>query len=244
VNDASKKAFLTAEWKQLAMLNYEIEPSVLAPHVPRGTELDLWDGKNLISVVGFLFANTRVFGIPIPFHRDFEEVNLRIYVRRKAEDGWRRGVVFLKEIVPRAAIALTARRFYNEPYIALPMAHQVEVETGLVKSAEYAWHFGGRQNSLKLNTCGEARSLTEGSEAEFITEHYWGYNAHRDGSTLEYRVDHPRWRIYDVADAKLDCDAAGLYGEQFCESLSRKPSSAFLAEGSAVTVYQGVRLRR
>jgi uncharacterized protein YqjF (DUF2071 family) len=244
VNDASKKTFLTAEWKHLAMLNYEIEPSVLAPHVPRGTELDLWAGKHLISVVGFLFVNTRVFGIPIPFHRDFEEVNLRIYVRRKADDGWRRGVVFLKEIVPPAAIALTARRFYNEPYIALPMAHQVEVETGLVKSAEYSWHFGGRQNSLKLNTCGEARSLTEGSEAEFITEHYWGYNAQRDGSTLEYRVDHPRWRIYDVADAKLDCDAAGLYGEQFCESLSHKPSSAFLAEGSAVTVYQGVRLRR
>jgi uncharacterized protein YqjF (DUF2071 family) len=226
------------------MLNYEIQPSVLVPYVPRGTELDLWNGKNLISVVGFLFVKTRVFGIPIPFHRDFEEVNFRIYVRRKAEDGWRRGVVFIKEIVPRAAIALTARKLYNEPYIALPMAHQIEVETGSVKSAEYSWRFGGRQNSLKLKTCGEAQSLTAGSEAEFITEHYWGYNAQRDGSTLEYRVEHPRWRVYDVADAKLDCDVAGLYGEQFRESLRRKPSSAFLAEGSAVTVYQGVRLTR
>ena len=226
------------------MLNYEIEPSVLAPHVPRGTELDLWDGKNLISVVGFLFVKTRVFGIPIPFHRDFEEVNLRIYVRRMAEDGWRRGVVFIKEIVPRAAIALTARKVYNEPYIALPMAHRIEVETDSVRSAEYSWRFGGRQNSLKLNTCGEAQSLTEGSEAEFITEHYWGYNAQRDGSTLEYRVEHPRWRVYDVADARLDCNVAGLYGEQFRECLSRKPSSAFLAEGSAVTVYQGVRLTK
>lgn len=226
------------------MLNYEIEPSVLVPYVPTGTELDLWNGKNLVSVVGFLFVKTRVFGIPIPLHRDFEEVNLRIYVRRKAEDGWRRGVVFIKEIVPRVAIALTARKLYNEPYIALPMAHRIEVESGLVKSAEYSWRFGGRQDSLKLTTRGEAQPLTEGSEAEFITEHYWGYNAQRDGSTLEYRVEHPRWRVYDVADAKLDCAVTGLYGEQFRESLNRKPSSAFLAEGSAVTVYQGVCLTR
>lgn len=242
VNDAGKKVFLTAEWKHLAMLNYEIEPSVLAPFVPSRTELDLWQGKVLISVVGFLFLNTRVFGIPIPFHRDFEEVNLRFYVRCKAEDGWRRGVVFIKEIVPRAAIALTARKLYHEPYVSLPMAHRIEVEAGAVKSVEYSWRMAGRQNGLKLTTHGEARPLTEGSEAEFISEHYWGYNAQRDGSTLEYRVEHPRWRVYDVADSNLDCDATDLYGEQFRESLSRKPSSAFLAEGSAVTVYQGVRL--
>ena len=244
MNPDGKKAFLTAEWKHLAMLNYEIEPSVLMPYVPRGTELDVWNGKNLISVVGFMFLNTRVFGIPIPFHRDFEEVNLRIYVRCKAEDGWRRGVVFIKEIVPRVAIALTARKLYNEPYIALPMKHRIEVQSGAVESAEYTWRCSGRQNGLKLITCGEAQRLTEGSEAEFITEHYWGYNSQRDGSTLEYRVEHPRWRVYDVADAKLDCDIAGLYGEQFCESLKRQPSSAFLAEGSAVTVYQGVRVTR
>ena len=238
------KAFLTAEWKHLAMLNYEIDPSLLAPLVPAGTELDLWNGKALVSVVGFLFLKTRVWGIPIPFHRDFEEVNLRIYVRRKAEDGWRRGVVFIKEIVPRAAIALAARKLYNEPYIALPMAHRVAVESGSVKSAEYSWRFGGRQNSLKLTTRGRAELLPEGSEAGFITEHYWGYNAQPDGSTLEYRVEHPRWRVYDVADAKLDCDVAGLYGERFRDSLNRQPSSACLAEGSGVTVYQGGRVAR
>lgn len=224
------------------MLNYEIEPAALAPYVPQGTEFDLWNGRHLVSVVGFLFLKTRVFGLAIPFHHNFEEVNLRFYVRRKAEDGWRRGVVFIKEIVPRAAIALAARKLYNEPYIALPMAHRIEAESNSVKSVDYSWHFGGRQNSLQLTTRGEAQPPAEASEAEFITEHYWGYNAQRDGSTLEYRVEHPRWRVYDVADAKLACNVAGLYGEQFRESLNHKPSSAFLAEGSAVTVYRGVRL--
>jgi uncharacterized protein YqjF (DUF2071 family) len=244
VNKSGPKEFLAAEWKHLAMLNFEIDPSLLAPFVPSGTELDWWNGKLLISVVGFLFLNTRVFGIPIPFHRNFEEVNLRFYVRHKAEDGWRRGVVFIKEIVPRTAIALTARAFYNEPYIALPMSHRIVSEVSLVRSVNYSWKFGGRQNCLALATRGEAQPLREGSEAEFITEHYWGYNAQKDGSTLEYQVEHPRWRFYDVTDARLECDVAGLYGERFCDSLNRKPSSAFLAEGSAVTVRQGRRLAR
>ena len=122
----SAPVFLTAEWRHLAMLNYEADPKLLAPFVPSGTELDLWNGKNFVSVVGFLFQKTRVLGIPVPFHRNFEEVNLRFYVRRKAPDGWRRGVVFIKELVPRRAIAWTARTFYNEPYLALPMAHQIE----------------------------------------------------------------------------------------------------------------------
>src|ERR1700752_2047399 len=103
------KPFLTADWGYLAMLNYEVDPAVLMPAVPRGTELDEWNGKTFVSMVGFLFLNTRVLGLPIPFHQDFEEINLRFYVRSKAEDGRRRGVVFVKEIVPRAAIALTAR---------------------------------------------------------------------------------------------------------------------------------------
>src|SRR5713101_1040010 len=124
------RSFLTAEWRDLAMLNFEVDPTVLRPLVPAGTELDDWRSRTFVSVVGFLFLNTRVLGIPIPFHRDFEEVNLRFYVRRKMSDGWRRAVVFVKELVPRAAIALTARMVYGENYVALPMNHRIEVENG------------------------------------------------------------------------------------------------------------------
>src|SRR4026208_556537 len=93
--------FLTAEWRRLAMLSFEIDPRVLSPLVPAGTELDEWQGRTFASLVGFLFLDTRVFGLAVPFHRNFEEVNLRFYVRRMASDGLRRGVVFVKEIVPR-----------------------------------------------------------------------------------------------------------------------------------------------
>lgn len=237
--------FLTAEWRYLAMLNYEVDTRILLPHVPSGTELDLWNGKNFISVVGFLFQNTRVLGFPIPFHRHFEEVNLRFYVRRKSPEGWRRGVVFLKELVPRAAIAWTARTLYNEPYAVVPMAHHIEkTSTNLSEPASirYSWRFKGKLNSLNLMVRGEAQPLATGTEQEFITEHYWGYTAQRDGSTLEYQVEHPRWRVWEAASAELDCDIAGLYGEGLCAALSSPPASAFLAEGSAVAVRHGVRL--
>ncbi len=49
------KVFLTAEWRYLAMFNYEVPPELLAPLVPRGTELDSWQGKVYVSLVGFLF---------------------------------------------------------------------------------------------------------------------------------------------------------------------------------------------
>jgi uncharacterized protein YqjF (DUF2071 family) len=236
------KVFLTAEWRYLAMLNYAIEPAVLAPFVPQGTELDFWSGKTFVSIVAFLFLDTRVGGIPIPFHRDFEEVNLRFYVRRKADDGWRRGVVFIKELVPRRAIAFVARKFYNENYISLPMSHGIETVQREIKSVWYAWRFKGRESFLKLVVHGPAQPLVDGSVHEFITEHYWGYAKQRDGSTTEYRVEHPRWRVWEAQKVEFDCPVADLYGKQFGQFLNQPLASAFLADGSEVKVYKGDKL--
>ena len=237
--------FLTGQWKYLAMLNYEIDPAILGPRVPRGTELDSWNGKTMVSVVGFMFLETCVLGMKIPFHVRFEEVNLRFYVRRKAEDGWRRGVVFIKEIVPRRAIATAARLFYNENYIARKMRHRVELDESTTASGlvEYGWRMAGRWNGLRAVTAGAARPLVDGSEAEFITEHYWGYAAQRDGGTVEYQVEHPRWLVWEVAEPEFDCDVRAVYGAAFVEALSAAPSSAFVALGSPITVRRGVVIR-
>jgi uncharacterized protein len=238
-------SFLTAEWRDLAMLNFEVDPIVLRPLVPAGTELDYWRGRTFVSVVGFLFINTRVLGMAIPLHRDFEEVNLRFYVRRQMSNGWRRAVVFVKELVPRTAIALTARMVYGENYVALPMNHRIEVENGngpAVRRVTYSWKFNGRDNQIRMNVQGEAHEIEPGSDEEFITEHYWGYTRRLDGSTREYQVEHPRWRVWAASDARLDCDTAGLYGDQFIEPLQAAPASAFLADGSVVTVSKGISL--
>jgi uncharacterized protein YqjF (DUF2071 family) len=238
------RPFLTAAWRHLVMLNYDIEPSLLVPLIPRGTELDLWQGRALVSVVGFRFLDTHVLGVPIPFHRNFDEINLRFYVRHRAAEGWRRGVVFIREVVPRWLIATVARIGYNEPYAALPMRHVVEMEpaeAGGAGLARYQWRLD-RWYTIEAKTSGRPRELEPGSEAEFITEHYWGYTRQRDGGTSEYRVDHPRWLVWDAAVARLDCDVDRMYGREFGPALNVAPASAFVADGSPVTVYQGHRL--
>lgn len=246
-----KNKFLTAEWRHLVMLNYEVDPAILRPYVPRGVELDTWNGRNFLSVVGFLFLKTRVLRFPIPFHRNFEEINLRFYVHRHAPgalgapDGWRRGVVFIKEIVPRWAIATVARVAYNENYIARPMSHRIDLNNGAVApngTVEYAWRDNGSRNRIVAKTVGEAKPLVEGSEEEFITEHYWGYAGQRDGGSVEYQVEHPRWRVWHTSEASFDCDVSRAYGPQFVDCLGGAPSSAFVADGSEIMVRKGERL--
>jgi uncharacterized protein YqjF (DUF2071 family) len=232
--------FLSAEWRTLVMLNWEVDPAILRPFVPRGTELDAWQGKTFVSAVGFLFLDTRLFGIPVPFHRDFEEVNLRFYVRREGPEGWRRGVCFIREIVPKWAVAFLARAVYNERYVALPMRHRVAPPPdGL---AEYGWRHEGRWNSIHARFSGAPRPLAAGSEEEFITEHYWGYAAQRDGGTVEYRVEHPSWNVWRADESALDADVAALYGPQFVAPLATPPSSAFVADGSPVVVRRARRI--
>lgn len=228
------------------MLNYEIDPAVLLPRVPAGTELDMWQGATLVSVVGFRFLDVRLRGIPVPFHRNFEEVNLRFYVRRKHEGHWRRAVVFVREIVPRWAIAWVARLQYNEPYLALPMRHEVHMESatsGAPGQVRYEWRHSG-WNLLEATTVGRPAAIAQGSEEEFITEHYWGYTAQRDGGTAEYEVSHPRWCVWQVSATRFECNVERLYGPGFREALSGRPRSAFVADGSPVAVYPGVRLPR
>ena len=225
------------------MLNYPVAPEVVEPFVPRGTELDFWQGRTYVSVVGFLFLDTRVWGMGIPYHRDFEEVNLRFYVRRQGPEGWRRGVVFVKEIVPRLAIATTARLLYGEKYVALPMRHSITGDpTRGGMYVTYGWRRRGRWNGLGAVVSGAPKEAAPGSEEEFITEHYWGYSALRGGGCMEYRVEHPRWRVWQLERPVLDCDVAALYGQRFVETLAGEPSSAFLADGSEVTVDKGSRV--
>ena len=230
--------FLRAEWRSLLMLNYEIDPALVRPWVPPGLEIDFRDGRTYVSLVGFVFLDTRVKGVAIPFHRDFEEVNLRCYVRREVAGELRRGVVFVKEIVPRRAIAWIARAVYGENYVAASMSHRIEGT-----EVRYGWRFRGDENHLRATRLGEPTPAAPGSEQEFIAEHYWGYTARAGGRTLEYRVEHPPWRIWKTEDVDVRVSVTELYGPEFVEPLAARPASAFVAEGSPVTVYQGRPLR-
>lgn len=242
---SDQRPFLTAQWRHLAMLNYRVDPQLLGRLVPRGTEIDLYDGEAYISLVGFMFLRTAVLGVPIPLHRNFEELNLRFYVLRRVGDEIRRGVVFIKEIVPRWAIAFVARRAYNENYVAVPMRHRLTLDVdGRCTDApvEYGFKTAGQWNHLRIRPHGPLNYPQVGSSEEFITEHYWGYCSQRDGGTVEYRVEHPQWELRAAQNAEFACDVGKFYGEAFVEPLSAAPDSALLADGSDVAVYRPVRI--
>ncbi|HWB31567.1 MAG TPA: DUF2071 domain-containing protein [Acidobacteriaceae bacterium] len=234
--------FLTAEWRKLIMAQYEVAPSVLTPWLPRGLELDLFHGRCYVSLVGFLFDRVRIKGLALPFHTRFEEVNLRFYVTRPERDGThRRGVVFIGEFVPRPAITVVARTFYEEPYTTLPMRHAASVSSEML-SVSYAWKHSGRWHSLAVEAAPTAQPIAPGSEEEFITEHYWGYTKRTHGATSEYGVEHPRWHTYPIRSFAVDADLGALYGPAFASLNVRRPASILLAEGSAVRVMEGQRL--
>ena len=240
--DKSARPFLTALWRRFVVLNYEIDPAVLRPYVPRGTELDDYHGRHLASVVGFMFQRARLIGLPVPLHQSFPEVNLRINVRREVDGTVRRGVVFLCEMVPRRAVVWTANRIYGESFIYRPMRARHDSkrnETDPTGWVEYDWRDADRWSRLAARPAGAAHLPTPGSEEAFIVEHYLAYSGNRNGWPLEYFVDHRPWRIWPAAETVFDCDIASLYGPQFVEALSAEPSSAFLADGSAVGIYPG-----
>ncbi len=228
------RKFLTAKWRDLVMANYEIEPSLLENFVPKGVELDFHEGKCFVSLVAFMFLDTRVLGFPVPFHVNFEEVNLRFYVRRETAEETKRGVVFVKEIVPRFAIATVARLFYGEPYEAWRMSHaRTENEIS------YAWWKADFTNQIKIEIGENLGVPRENSHGEFITEHYWGYTKRGANRTDEYKVEHPKWELFDVKSYEIKTDFGRLYGEKFSFLNQAKPHSIFMAKGSEVAVYKG-----
>lgn len=225
------------------MLNYEIEPSLLTRHIPPGTSLDSFNGRTYVSLVGFRFCRTKLFGcFPVPFHSDFDEVNLRFYVCRKAGTDVRRGVVFIAEVVPRRMIARTARLVYGENYTCLPMEHDIEIsEWG--KKAEYQWQVDGQWCKLSAQTAGPPSYPREGSLEQFITEHYWGYSSRQGSGCLEYHVSHDPWQVWATATAAFKGDASALYGHELGAVLKRLPDCAFIADGSPVVVFKGNRIQ-
>lgn len=230
------RPFLTAQWRNLVIFTYAVDPARLIDWVPAGTILDSWRGQTLVSILGFQFLSTKVLGAPVPFHQDFEEVNLRFYVRRLTEQGVRPGVVFIRELVPRPFMGGMARLLYREPYLVVPM--RSKVHEGSSPDVEYQWDVtgGGRWCTIGGAGSGPGAEPGEGTVEEFLTVRHWGYNGERGKDTLEYRVDHPRWRVWHLGDMRLDYNAEPLCGRELAREL-KTPMSKLIADGSAVTIH-------
>ncbi|MEP6596020.1 MAG: DUF2071 domain-containing protein [Ginsengibacter sp.] len=227
--------FLNAAWNNLIMANYRVAPDLLLPHVPYKTELDFFEGKAYVSLVGFMFLNTKIMGFSVPYHINFEEVNLRFYVKNNNNGTWRRGVSFIKEIVPKPAIALIANSIYKEKYAAMKMKHYHH-ESGDNLVTGYEWKFKNKWNKLSATSQKKSLPMRINSEEEFIADQSWGFSKINQGKTNEYEVKHPRWDIFPVTGHTIDCDFSGLYGKEFSFLKKAQPSSIFMAKGSEIKI--------
>jgi hypothetical protein len=227
--------FLSARWENLIMANYELNPEVLKPYLPNGVELDFYDNKTFVSLVGFMFKKTSLFNIPIPFLGTFEEINLRFYVKRVEGNTIKRGVVFINETVPYKMVAWLANKLYKEHYIAIPTKSLIE-NTESNKNIKYEWKINNEWNHITVNSSKENNAMMPGSVEEFIFEHYYGYTKINSEDSQEYKVNHPRWQVNKVIDYSIHCDFTSMYGNDFSFLNNQKPHSIILAEGSDVTV--------
>ncbi|CAM3681620.1 YqjF family protein [Flavobacterium chungbukense] len=227
--------FLKAEWKNLALFNYAVDAAILEKYLPAGTEIDIWNNKCYVSLVGFMFKNTKVLGLKVPFHTNFEEVNLRFYVKRFENGQWKRGVVFIKEIVPKKAITFIANTLYQEHYETQKMRHEI-IENKNSNTFIYQWKNEKEWNTIEIETKKDLSKIEMDSEAEFITEHYFGYTKIDEETTFEYEVTHPRWEQFEVLNHRIDIDFEKIYGTDFGFLQTQKPTSIFLAKGSKIAV--------
>ncbi|WP_347922652.1 DUF2071 domain-containing protein [Pontimicrobium sp. SW4] len=221
-------SFLTAKWENLIMANYVINSEILKPHIPSGTQLDFFEGNCYISLVGFMFKNTKVLGIKMPYHINFEKVNLRFYVKRNDK----RGVVFIKEIVPKPLITFIANSLYNEHYQTCKMKHD---EDNTNNHYSYHWKIKEKWQSLSVKTKQNTIPIIENSEAEFIAEHYYGYTKGKH-KTFEYEVKHPKWKQKEIINYDINVNFAANYGSEFRMLNQLMPKSVFLATGSDISV--------
>lgn len=226
-----RKPFLTAQWRNLLVVTYPVADERLAGLVPAGVELDHLEGRARVSLVAFEFARTRVYGLPIPGHIRFPEINLRFYVRSGAD----RGIVFIREFVPRRAVSAVARARYNEPYVRIPMRSAAEPAVG--DRLRISHVFGRPASRIAAEADRQGTPPTEQSAEYWLTHHLFGFGQTRRGQGRQYRVEHPVWPLHPVRALTLDVDFAGLYGTEWAFLGDAEPGHVTFAAGSEVAVY-------
>ncbi len=228
----ARRPFLTARWRRLILAQYETDPALLRRRLPDGLELDRWQGRVYVSVVAFEFLDTRVRGFRVPGCVDFPEINLRFYVT----DGERRGVCFVRELVPSRLTSLVARMVYNEPYARASMVVST-AESDEELHIEHRFRFGGLEHRIAAQVEAQRTVPTEDSLEHHFKEHEWGFGRTRRGTPTRYRVEHPTWATHRVRTASIKIDSGTLYGREWAWLGDARPDSVVVADGSEIAVY-------
>ena len=234
------KKLITAKFSELVAVNFQIDPKILEPRVPRGLELDFFHDETYVSLVAMMLRDVRVWGIPIHIATGVEKFNLRFYVRRRLGDEIRRGSCFIKDYVSSGSAAWILGSLYKSDFHKMKMKHDNSGFDGLadsVPSADYSWKVNDNWNRLRVKGLNRIQNTGRDTKHGFFLDHDYEY-AQRKGKTLEYSSSRPKWTIWNAAQASFQCDVKQLFGLEFAKALGRRPASVFLSRGSDVTTYR------
>lgn len=223
---------MNCEWKDLIMSSFEVEKSILEPYLPNDTEIDLFQGKALISLVAFTFSKIKFFGLKIPFHQRFGQMNFRFYAKSKVDGS--RGVVFIKVFAPKHLIAFIGNKIYNEPYFFKPINFKKSKNNEII-----CIEYNNNHTTIKAKATYKTEKLTKNTLKHFIVERYIAYIKNKKNKTIRYNIYHKPWKIHHTESSHYDKELLKLLPNNF---KNLKHIATYLVNGSEVNVEKGMML--
>lgn len=236
------KPLMKAKFTELVALNFQIDPEILKPRLPKGLELNFYRDETYVSLVAMMLRNVKFYGFPIPVAHAIGEFNLRFYVRRKVSDTeTRHGSCFIKDYVSSRTGAWGLSKVFQAEFCRIKMncAQQgFSNDDDAAPKVDYRWEVSkDHWNRIRVSARERVKRTGPETKVGFVLNHSNIYSR-RNRETLEYPVVRPRWQIWNAGHANFTCDVKKLFGPEFVKPLARRPASVFVANGSDVIIYR------
>ena len=209
-------AVMKQEWRDLAYIHFDYDPTVVQALLPEGLEVDTWGGRAWVGLIPFSMRNISFpFTPAVPWLGSFPEINVRTYVIRDGVPG----VWFFSLDVNRLLPAFVARLTYRLPY-CWGRASNILDGHRLVTHVRRRWPAGDAAARIEVSI-GDA--IADPSPFEHFLTARWGLYSRAGRTKVRYApVDHPRWELHRASVGIVDESlfvAAGLpapTGEPHC----------------------------
>ncbi len=237
---AKQKPFMKARFADLVAINFHVDEKILLPLVPPGLELDHFNGEAYVSLVAMMLRGAKVWGLPFSIVPSTPELSLRFYVKHIHDNKVDKGTCLIKDYVAGSTAAWFLESQFQSAFSKLKMKQTASgFGKGETPEVEYQWKVDENWNKLRVRARSRIQKTGDGTKVGFILDHFNYYGRH-DGRTLAYRVERPRWDVWDAAQANFTCDVQRLFGKSFVRPLAKRPASVFVTSGSPVTIFKPV----
>jgi len=229
--ETNSRIFMKGNWEHLVIQTFTCNPEILKEYLPNDIELDLYQGKALFSMVAFTFSKVSFFGIKVPFHQEFGEINFRFYARSKIDNT--KGVVFIREFAPKPLIAFVANTIYNEPFYYKNIKKNI-LQSATQKKVTYKFN---KNNEISVQAHSHSKPTQKNSLQEFIVDRYIAFVKGRNNTTYQYKINHRPWQLHQIKKCKITIKVLELLPEVFKNS---EHITTYFVDGSAVTIQKGI----